>query len=413
MDFAYHYTRGQEEFRRTIATWLDDTLVLEAGADGELKQSAPDRQRARDELRRALGARGWLAPLDSPEHGGGALSPDENVVLLEELNKRGVLYFLDDAALALRTVLLNWGSEAQRDRLVRPLAAGQLAVWRQRNVGRRPLDPDAVGVTALPDADGYILGGQATFSGNGPSPSWLWTLALVESDSPGEPAAVSLLVSTSLDGIEIATPRTLSDDAGGIVSFDRVWVPRSDMLGDDGGLVMQATVSRATAADLPTTVEAETEALLDYARSNESLGAPLSAGPVRQQLLPVRQQLLVEAYIASRVMRLLRMRAGWLSESGQGDGHEEAEAALWEERASQRLSKVVQQVVGVYAQLDERDPRAADSGRFERLQRGELAARADGVGGGSTEALIATALGLIHVADPPSDESGEGGQGPA
>ena len=133
---------------------------------------------------RKLGARGWLAPLDSPELGGAGLSPDENVVLLEELNKRGVLLFLEDAALALRTALLDWGSEAQRDRLVRPLAEGLLAVWKQRSVGGHPL-----GVTALPDADGYILIGQAAFSGSGPSPSWLWTLALVESDSPGQPVA--------------------------------------------------------------------------------------------------------------------------------------------------------------------------------------------------------------------------------
>ena len=403
MDFAYRYTRGQEDFRRAVITWLDAKLLRAAGG---LLEPGPDDQRARDEFRRELGARGWLAPLDSPELGGAGLSPDENVVLLEELNKRAVLLFLEDAALALRTALLNWGSEAQRDRLVRPLAAGQLAVWRQRSVGGHPLglDPDAVGVTALPDADGYILSGQAAFSGSGPSPSWLWTLALVESDSPGQPATVSFLVPPTLDGIEIATPRTLADDAGGLVSFDRVWVPRSDMLGDEGGVVMQTTVSRAPGADLQTAIEIETEALLDYARAKESHGEQLSADPVRQKLL-------VEAYIASRVMRLLRMRAGWLSESKQGDGHEEAEAALWEERASQRLSAVVQQVVGVYAQLDESDPRTVASGRFERLQRGELAARADGVGAGSTEELIAAALGLLHVADPAADESGKGGHG--
>ena len=400
MDFAYHYTRRQEDFRQAVITWLDAKLLRAAGDPREHGRGpGPDGQRARDEFRRELGARGWLAPLDSPELGGAGLSPDENVVLLEELNKWGVLHFLEDAALALRTALLNWGSEAQRDRLVRPLAAGQLAVWRQRSVGGHPL-----GVTAIPDADGYILNGQAAFSGSGPSPSWLWTLALVESDNPGQPAAVSFLVPPTLDGIEIATPRTLADDAVGFVSFDRVWVPRSDMLGDEGGVVMRTTVSRPPGTDLPTAMETETEALLDYARAKESQGEQLSADPVRQQLL-------VEAYIASRVMRLLRMRAGWLSESKQGDGHEEAEAALWEERASQRLSEVVRQVVGVYAQLDESDPRTVASGRFERLQRGELAARAHGVGAGSTEELIAAALGLIAATDPAGDESGEGGHG--
>jgi alkylation response protein AidB-like acyl-CoA dehydrogenase len=395
MDFAYRYTQDQEGFRREVIAWLDATLPR--GVQ-DLRPSGPDGRRAQDEFRRKLGARGWLAPLDSQDLGGGGLSPDENVVLLEEFNKLGVLFFLEDASLALRTALLDCGSDAQRDRLVLPLAAGEVTVWKQRSVGGHPLDPDAIDLTAVPDADGYILSGQATFSGSGPSPSLLWTLALVESDSPGRPAAISFLVPPTLDGIEIATPRTLADDAFARVSFDRVWVPRSDQVGDDGAAVMRAVVSRAPMADLPTTLEAETDALLDYAR-----GAPLSAGPIGQQLL-------VEAYISSRVMRLLRMRAGWLDESSQGDGHEEAVAARWEERASQRLSEVVQQVVGVYAQLDESDPRAVAGGRFERLQRAELTARSDGVGDGSPEALIAAALGLINSGDPAGDNPGKGNQ---
>jgi alkylation response protein AidB-like acyl-CoA dehydrogenase len=396
MDFAYQYTPGQQDFRREVAAWLD--AELPRGVE-DLREPGPEGQREQGDLRRKLGARGWLAPLDSRELGGGGLSPDQNVVLVEELNRRGVLFYLEEGALALRAALLEWGSETQRDTLVRPLAAGRATVWKQMSVGGRWLDPDAVGVTAVPDADGYILSGQATFSGNGPSPSWLWTLAMVESEGPGQPEAASFLVPPTLDGIEIATPRTLGDDAVGSVSFDRVWVPRSDLIGDEGGVVMQAAVSRAPGADLPTTLETETDALLEYARGRESDGAPLSAEPVRQQLL-------VEAYIASRVMRLLRMRAGWLNESEQGDGHEGAEAALWEERATRRLSEVVQQVLGVYAQLDESDPRAVAAGRFERLQRRELATRADGVGAGSAEELIAEALGLANATVPADDGPG-------
>ena len=394
MDFAYHYTQVQEDFRQETTAWLD--AALPAGGEG-LREAGPDGQRARNEFRRTLGERGWLAPLDSTEVGGGGLSPDQNVVLLEELNSRGVLSFLEDAELGLRTALLTWGSAAQRDRLVLPLAAGQMTVWKQWSVGGHRLDPDAVGVTADPDADGYILGGQASFSGNGPSPSWLWTMALVESEGADQLAAASLLVSPTLDGVEIATPRSLANDAVRQVSFNQVWVPRSDLLGDEGGPVMRAAVSLAPGADLPTTLETETDALLEYARTRESHGEQLSAEPVRQQLL-------VEAYIASRVMRLLRMRAGWLNDIGQGDGHEEAEAALWRERTSQRLSEVVQQVVGVYAQLDESDPRAVAGGRFERLQRRELAARAER---GSPEELIAASLGLVDATVPASEVPGK------
>ncbi len=393
MDFAYHYTESQETFRREISAWLD--TVLPGDVEG-IRDSGSAGLRAHEDFRRELGARGWLAPLDSREQGGAGLSPDENVVLLEELNRRGVLFFLQDAAMAVRSAVLKWGSEDQKSRLVTGLAKGRVEVWRQRYIEGDPLE-----LIAAPDADGYIVTGQAIFSGRGPSPSWLWTLAMVDSDSPGEPAAASFLVSPSLDGVRIATRRTLSDHTVRRVFFDRVWVPRSEVLGDDGVAVMQAGASRLQGADLRTPLETETNALVEYARDTTSHGAPLSAEPVRQQLL-------VEAYIASRVMRLLRMRAGWVDESDGGEGHEGAEAVLWEERASRHLSQIVQRVVGVYALLDDSDPKAVADGRFERLIRGELAARGEITGSGATEHLIATALGLAEAADPTGDRAHRG-----
>ena len=83
---------------------------------------------------------------------------------------------------------------------------------------------------------------------------------------------------------------------------------RSDALGPEGEghRVASVRVSLDTGADLPSLVEFETDALLEYARSTKSEDRPLSADPIRARLL-------VEAYIASRVARLLRMRS-----DGQG-----------------------------------------------------------------------------------------------
>ena len=157
------------------------------------------------------------------------------------------------------------------------------------------------------------------------------------------------------------------------VRFDDVWVLRTDALGPegDGHRIISAQVSLDPNADLPGWVETETDALLDYARATESGGKPLGADPIRARIL-------VEAYIASRVSRLLRMRANW--ERSQDGEVERAHAldSLWRRATASELSNTAQQVVGPHALLSSDDPQSADAGRFERLSRRELAEREQG-----------------------------------
>jgi alkylation response protein AidB-like acyl-CoA dehydrogenase len=378
VDFSYQYTEEQQQFRCEVAEWLGKVATYDL--------TAPE---SAQKIREALGEKGWLAATDTRESGGAGLTADQNVVILEELNRLGLLFLLEDEAATMRSAVLQWGDESQSNEFVRSIAQGRLEVWKQVVSGGDYLDPDSVGVTATPDGDGYILDGEARFSGLEGKPSRVWTLALIVPDTDEPPMPVSLLVSPDLEGVSISAPRTLMSGAVHGVAFDEVWVPRSDLLGDegDGAAVITGRVQTDPHADLPTLLESETDALLEYTRSAESDGEPLSAEPVRQQLL-------VEAYIASRVMRLLRMRSAWLEETEQGEGHEDAQSALWEEQASQQLSETTQDVVGIYAMLDASDPRSPASGRFDRLQRRELATRDPGASGSANAEAIANSLGM-------------------
>ena len=396
MDFSYRYTAEQEAFRARVSAWLDanapsDAAALfdDADADSELAT-----------LARNLGAMGWLAPSEPPELGGGGLDEDLAVPLLEELNRRGLLFLADGEAQALRAALRIWKPDDASPAALTSLARGETTVWRQRfraspkSGGGAPTpDFDSVGVSATPDADGYILNGEAAFVGVGRRPDVLWTLALARRapDERGEP--VCLLVGGAAEGVTISTTRALAPSAPKIVRFKDVWALRSDALGreGEGHLAISETVSPDARADLPGWVETETDALLAYARATESGGKPLGADPIRARIL-------VEAYIASRVARLLRMRAGWLSESTAGAGAEKADTAaalssLWRARTASALSDAARQVAGPRALLSSDDPSAADGGRFDRLSRRELAERDGGAssspGGADREAIAA------------------------
>ena len=134
MDFAYHYTEEQERFRAEVSAWLDANVPSEpALATGGA---------AWERLRLELGEKGWLAPTLPVEQGGAGLTPDHAVVVLEELDRRGLLSVHDAAGAQLRSALLESGSESLRRELVPVLASGRAVVWRivlddARRSGRR------------------------------------------------------------------------------------------------------------------------------------------------------------------------------------------------------------------------------------------------------------------------------------
>ena len=337
---------------------------------------------------------GWLTPSESAENGGASLSPDLTVVVLEELNRRELLPLVQSDAQGLRTALSRWGSEVQRSNLAKSLASGELTAWRHqvslsfRVDGSGALDFDSVGLTAEPDADGYIVNGSALFSGLGSAPGILWTVALVEAGDT-DPLPVCLLIDASSEGITISSSKTLSARAPRQVSFRDVWTLRTDALGPegDGHRVINAQVLLDPSADLPGWVESETDALLDYARGADSGGKPLGADPIHARVL-------VEAYIASRVSRLLRMRATWVQSHGEQVVVSEALDSLWRRMAAAGLSDTARQVVGPRALLSSDDPHSADAGRFERLSRRELAERESGSQGDADREVLSSALGM-------------------
>ena len=133
MDFSYDYTTEQQQFRAQVSGWLDSNVPdnLDALID------SPDSASALSDLSVKLGREGWLAPSEPAVSGGAGLSPDQTVVLLEELNRRGLLSLIDGEAQALRCAIGSWDSTGRRTDLTRSVTAGKATVWRHRIANRR------------------------------------------------------------------------------------------------------------------------------------------------------------------------------------------------------------------------------------------------------------------------------------
>jgi alkylation response protein AidB-like acyl-CoA dehydrogenase len=407
LDFKYHYTQEQERFRREVIAWLDDNLVHQGPAP-ELGRPA-DYGPLKD-FRVKMGAKGWLAPTEPTELGGGGLSRDLARVLQEELAKRGMGRLLEDGAASLRLALQGWGSEEQVKQFLPLIASGRTDFWRHTfetsavKPGAGP-DPGSIGIRAFPDGDDYVLDGEGMFSGPGPAPDYLWTMALIgDGDSSGNSTAAFLVPAGAdyvADGISVHTIRSLGPGGSHRVTFRQVRVPVYYRLGNEGdgwqpfllangqaGLLSEEIGDYISAND-PMNDQA-VAALLEYARETVRDGVPLIEEPVFQQLL-------MEAYINSRVTRLLKMRNSWMLDTGQAVTYQASQAAIWEKRAAERLSEIAREVAGIYALLDRDDPRSPTQGDLGVQQRWSLA---QGSANGTVEShseIIAHYLGLGPV----------------
>jgi len=382
VDFTYKYTDGQQSFRREVRSWLETHLPQ------ELQDSSG--QPVLDQigwgecatLRKKLGAKGWLAPKEPMELGGEGLDPANALVLFEELDARGLGWLTEEAAGVLQAMGRR-NNQGDRESPATAIANGRVGCWRSQIHSLDDLDPGDWGIQITRDADDCILDGEGIFQGRDPAPGYLWTLAVHDPGGHPEQAFSAFLIPPNLDGISIHPVRRMSPYQVHRICFDQVRVPPHCLV-DQAKEGWFLTQSAFLTPPLPVR-DRPLDDLLDYARTTTVQGVSIAAEPVRQQLL-------MEAYINRGIQRLFRMRDAWMRSTGAALTYHAAQTRLSEQRSALRLSEITREVMGVYALLDHRDARAPKNGSFALQQRLALAV---GRSAGSDSKMIADALGLV------------------
>ena len=378
MDFKYNYTEEQQQFRGQVVAWLDSNVPWKT-----VKA-----------LRRKLGAKGWLAPTEPEERGGGGLTPDHALVLVEEMGQRDLRWLLEGGIPALRNALYDGGTEEQRDTYLSAMAKGEIAVWHPALEPGARLDIHDLGIQAFLEGDDFILTGVDTFAGYGPWPEYLWVLAVTDPDGPPERSTATFLVPSGFEGIGIHGSDALVPGEVHTVTFEEVSVPFSCLIGEEGEgwPLLQSTLLRMPFLEYPLEEDRDVADLIRYACENSRYGEALSSQPFFQQLL-------MEVYINSQLVRIFKIRNAWMATTGQDLTYQPAQVALLEKRYAQRLAQVTRDIMGIYALLDSRDSRAPLGGRPQFQQRRSIT-RQNPKGGSEVQAGdVARHLGLERRAD--------------
>ena len=331
MDFKPGYTPHLEEFRREVSRVLD---------------SVPP-----DEVGNELARLGWLTAAESVALGGAGLTDSHETIVAEELAVRGMEDVMESATVALRKVIHTYGSQDQADRFIPELSQGAVPLWTLRAENPYDLDPANLTIAASRDGDDYILEGHGDFIGAGDFPGLIWAWAAVE--GAGGDVPLAFLVPGTSEGIRIAGSIRSVGRQVTRVEFRQVRVPIYSALGDEdtGWEIALHCLGSGPQSGTLTSV-ARTDDLISYAIYTNRDGAPLI-------LEPVRQLVLMDAFIESHVAQLMHQRNSWMRSTGKEMTYHAAQADLMESRARATVRSATDQAAGPYALLDSDDPRGS------------------------------------------------------
>lgn len=273
------YTEDHRIFREALKKYLADNVT--PYADEWEKAGIVPRQAWKD-----FGAQGFLCSWLPEEYGGSGVGFEYSVITLEEISRTKQSGF----AVGLHSdvvvpYIYSYGTEEQKKKWLPGTATGDTITAVAMTEPNAGSDLASMRTTAIKDGDEYVINGQKTFISNG----ILCDLCIVaaKTDPKADPpyAGISLIV------VEDGTPGFIKGerfDKIGMKSqdtaemfFDDCRVPVSNLLGEEGGgfkYLMEKLQQERLFASWGSQVLAEValEVTLDYCRSREAFGRPIS-----------------------------------------------------------------------------------------------------------------------------------------
>src|SRR5215216_3076364 len=323
--------------------------------------------------RKALSARGWIAPAWPKEYGGGGLSVTEQFVFNEEMAEARAPGAGGIAVGWAGPTILTHGTDEQRRRFLPGILSGEETWCQGFSEPGAGSDLASVQTRAVRDGDDYVINGQKIWTSGAHHSNYMILLARTDPDAPKHRGISYFVLDMKSPGIQLQPLiNMLGDYSFNQVFFESVRVPRENLVGEENrGWYVGATT-------------------LDFERS--SIAGSVQMGHIVRDLVEfARERSLAEAArlelaeraVEAQVARLLSYQVISLQRRGLIPNKEASVAKLYSSELDQRMVATGMRLVGLAGQLTVRmDSRAPLEGR---LPRAYMAATTSTVGGGTSE----------------------------
>ncbi len=302
-----------------------------------------------------MGELGFMGMMVKPEYNGGGMDTISYVLAMEELSK------IDASAsvcMSVNNSLVCWGlekygSEAQKEKYLKPLASGEVLGAFCLSEPEAGSDATSQQTSAELNGDHYILNGTKNWITNGSSASIYLVIAQTNA-SKGHKGISVFIVEGGGEGFVIGK----KEDKLGIrgsdthsLMFTDVKVPIENRIGEEGfgftfametlnggriGIAAQALGIAAGAYELA----------LAYSKERKAFGKPIS----QHQAIQFK---LADMATTIEAARLLVYKAAWLKDQGEDYSHASAMAKLYASQVAMDVTIEAVQVHGGYGFVKE------------------------------------------------------------
>ena len=339
MDFQFN---EQQRMIRDMARDFANRVIVPVAAELDAQERFPH------EIVKQMGELGLLGMNVAESYGGAGLDTVCYVAAMEEISRAcascGVIMSVNNSLVCWP--LETYGNEDQKQRFLKPLAAGKkLGAYCLSEPGAGT-DAAAQSTTAKQDGDQWVLNGMKNFITNGANADLL--IVFAQTDARLKHKGIrAFIVETASDGFSVIRKEEkmgirASDTAQ--LAFDNVRVPAEQVLGGpesgfkiamstlDGGRIGIASQALGISA-------AAYEASRVYSKQREQFGRPICDFQAIQWKI---------ADMATRLeaARLLTYRAAWAKDQGGRYSEESAMAKLFASEASHFITNEAVQIFG-------------------------------------------------------------------
>ncbi|HEX4247859.1 MAG TPA: acyl-CoA dehydrogenase family protein [Pseudonocardia sp.] len=191
-----------------------------------------------------MAAHGWIAPSWPVEFGGMGLAPAKLLIFLEEQERHGIARFQDHGIRMIGPVLMRFGTEEQRRRLLPPILSCEHRYCQGYSEPDAGSDLASLRTTATRDGEVWVVNGTKIWTTMAHDVTHMFLLARTGSAGPAQAQISFFLLDLAGPGVTVRPIRDIADEHELCEVFlDDVRIPTDNLVGAvDGGWTVAKSV---------------------------------------------------------------------------------------------------------------------------------------------------------------------------